>query len=258
MTHTENRGFTLVELLVVIAVLGVLVALLLPAMGQAKEEARRTVCRQNARQIVMAELMYARENAGNYIYFSTLYPQELVRVESRFQSDPRPQFETFLGTPDVFYCPSSAWLSSPDLELGWNNPGYLNPIHFHVISGYAFFVGMQPVHNSGSGNVRFPSPPFPFRFQPVLHEEDVIDASATPALSDACEKENPHPPGMWRSTSNHIGDGRIPYGVNTAYVDGHVRWEKFDRRDKHPDVGVGDWMHYVLVYYSELYFKGGG
>ena len=264
MSERLNRriagGFTLVELLVVIAVLGVLIALLLPALGRAKEEARRTVCRQHERQIVLAELMYARENEGYYIYFSTLYPMEITRIESRFQSDARPLFETFVGTPDLFYCPSSPIISSPDMPGGWNDPYYLNPIHFGISAGYDFFVGFQPFHNNGAGNVRFP-PPFPFRFQPVLHEEDVIDGSATPALADVCEKEI-QPSGRWAHPSNHMRDGgkhgSVPEGVNTAYVDGHVQWEKFDRRDKHPHVGIGDPTHFVLVYYSEMYFKGGG
>ena len=52
--------------------------------------------------------------------------------------------------------------------------------------------------------------------------------------------------------------GSIPAGVNTAYVDGHVQWERFDRHDAHPDVGVGDPSHFILVYYSEMYFGGGG
>ena len=56
---TNQRAFTLVELLVVIAIIAALSALLLPALAQAKEKARRTTCCNNLRQVNLAIRQYA-------------------------------------------------------------------------------------------------------------------------------------------------------------------------------------------------------
>lgn len=61
-----RRGFTLVELLVVMAVIGVLIALLLPALSQSRAAARTAACKSNMRQIGLAMHMYANNHRGRF------------------------------------------------------------------------------------------------------------------------------------------------------------------------------------------------
>ncbi len=55
------KGFTLIELLVVIAIIAILAAILFPVFAQAREQARKTQCLSNAKQIGLASMMYAQD-----------------------------------------------------------------------------------------------------------------------------------------------------------------------------------------------------
>jgi len=60
-TRTQSRGFTLIELLVVIAIIAILAAILFPVFAQAREQARKTVCLSNVKQISLGNMMYIQD-----------------------------------------------------------------------------------------------------------------------------------------------------------------------------------------------------
>jgi prepilin-type N-terminal cleavage/methylation domain-containing protein len=66
-------GFTLIELLVVVAIIAVLISILLPALGRAREQAKRTVCLSNHRQFGLAFIMYADDHNSSFPYHEWWY-----------------------------------------------------------------------------------------------------------------------------------------------------------------------------------------
>jgi len=64
------RGFTLIELLVVIAIIALLAALLLPALGNAREVSKRTMCSNNVRSLLIGLRLYLDDNSGHQPLFA--------------------------------------------------------------------------------------------------------------------------------------------------------------------------------------------
>jgi prepilin-type N-terminal cleavage/methylation domain-containing protein/prepilin-type processing-associated H-X9-DG protein len=131
--QVESRAFTLVEVLVTIAIIGVLVSLLLPAVEAAREASRRTECANHLRQQAIAIRMhehvhkifptggwkdyvadpdggYGAKQPGGWIYNILSYIEEdNLRQLGRGLTGPQKSqaLTTLMQTPvEVFYCPS--------------------------------------------------------------------------------------------------------------------------------------------------------
>lgn len=109
-----RKGFTLIELLVVIAVISLLMGILIPSLLQAKEQSRAIVCRSNIRQIALANIGYATENAGAMVLAaSDIYSTNLRRWHGVRDTlnDPfdakRGDLAPYLADGNVKECPSN-------------------------------------------------------------------------------------------------------------------------------------------------------
>jgi prepilin-type N-terminal cleavage/methylation domain-containing protein/prepilin-type processing-associated H-X9-DG protein len=85
-------GFTLVELLVVIAVIALLMAILLPALGKAREQAKKIICSNNQRTLMTANFAYANTFEGSFVPISFYF---VTTGRTGYQSESWPNNDAF-------------------------------------------------------------------------------------------------------------------------------------------------------------------
>lgn len=101
----KRRGFTLIEILIVVLILGILLAIAVPQWMRARESARKTTCLSNLRQIDNAKEQFAIENrlnTGTAIEESDIFP-EYIRGSS-FPSCPVNGVYTVTPVGEVSFC----------------------------------------------------------------------------------------------------------------------------------------------------------
>jgi len=190
------KGFTLIELLVVIAIIAILAAILFPVFARARENARKSTCQSNLKQMALAAMQYSQD-----------YDETMVRTNIRVADGTYRGWvwllQPYVKNTGIFTCPSR-----PTAKWDGTNPAV------YAYHGYGFF-GIENVANGGLGlsgrsmaEIKAPSEVAMFGDSPsdlwYVIDWDDIRSSDNGGASEARHSE----------------------GANFAFVDGHVKWVK--------------------------------
>ena len=165
MNRRAGKGFTIIELLVVVSIIALLVGILLPAIGKARDNARVNTSKSNLRQIGLAHKTYAadwadrhvtlhRDNLGQYDGDVVRYNDEIYGGGGGFEVHP-PIIAGWGYTSSGSYVAWAYWTSQ-------SNRAMFQPIGFTGGPGYEhwgwFRFGCQPKPMSEYLNSRYQDP----------------------------------------------------------------------------------------------------
>lgn len=240
--NEHKQAFTLVELLVVIAVIAVLAALLLPALNQAKEKGRRVVCQNNLRQLGIALLMYGDEH-GRYPPCAMAHTRggPTGRLVSLWNAALLPLVGKNVA---VFHCPSYPaefrWTTSP------SNLGYQFPTNIQNDRPFSYAINRIGTQNTAGPSLGLEQAPGTGRKpSEIAAPADMI------AIGEAASRTNYLQ--VWAAFAlthnSSVSDrssiiGKVHnQGANMVFLDGHVEWERWWKWLEFSDAAARRWNH---------------
>jgi prepilin-type N-terminal cleavage/methylation domain-containing protein/prepilin-type processing-associated H-X9-DG protein len=145
VASTAKKAFTLIELLVVIAIIAILAAILFPVFGRARENARRSSCQSNLKQIGLGVLQYVQDYDERYPAGGTFYYKMMgtINVPQTWDLTIQP----YLKSMQIITCPSDSATPMSDLPTVGN-----------VKRSYAYANYIRSVPGSGGANPATNSP----------------------------------------------------------------------------------------------------
>lgn len=201
-THKTTTGFTIAELLIAIAIVGVLAAIILSVFAGIRESGRRTTCQNNSRQIALGIQQYVQDNDGAYPLNISVEKKGENRIAVEWQELIYP----YIKDAQLFHCPDQEQDSSDSSGLRYVDYTY----------------NVRRLNNF--------TPPFPTNTIGATHESQVATPSSIWLTVDRGSITSDgvyHNSRLVAKTScgrSFIGSTLHSGGGNYSFVDGHVKW----------------------------------
>ncbi len=212
----RRAAFTLIELLVVIAIISILAAILFPVFGRARENARRSSCASNFKQIGLATIQYAQDYDETMPLFSYNGFAGYNGADGARWAD---LIFPYIKSTQVFDCPSGTktvakFAGGQFLDISTYSYGFVTPSK------------AEPVGVAGRNLAEIEDTATTLMFV----EDGRQDAGAgaetqgrlIPSLGEPLESLGGRLNGFRHTGCKETDFGA--YGFNAAYADGHVKW----------------------------------
>jgi prepilin-type N-terminal cleavage/methylation domain-containing protein/prepilin-type processing-associated H-X9-DG protein len=185
----SHRGFTLIELLVVVAIISILAAILFPVFGRARENARRSSCQSNLKQIGIAMMQYVQDNDERFMHSD----HDATPPYTWFQP-----LQPYIKSTQVFKCPSLGdESSSPD------------PNTDYIINGFFAHGVSQALFQNSAEQIA------------VAEREKNLAAFDYHPFTEGSDLTAPE-------MDDNISKDRHFNGSNYIFADGHVKWLRYE------------------------------
>jgi prepilin-type N-terminal cleavage/methylation domain-containing protein/prepilin-type processing-associated H-X9-DG protein len=232
----RKAGFTLLELLVVMAVVAVLAGLLLPVLSQARKRGQTLICQNNERQLILAWMLYIDEHEGwlpynygtadtkrtvaagkFYNWVNNVMSWELDEDNTNTWWIAAGGLGPYLqGVTSPFHCPSDRVLSDVQKRAGWRER--LRSVSMNAMLGYAGQFTRQGTNVNNPEYLQFykqseiPNPSQIFVF--IEEHPDSIDDGYFLNQLDSME---------WHDLPASYHNG----GANLSFADGHLEYRQW-------------------------------